>query len=44
LRSRDEHTTETEEAAMATEAIHGMSSRPKGIKQPAKRNNYNVAN
>ena len=34
LRSSDEQTTETEDAAMATEAIHGMSSKPKGMKKP----------
>lgn len=32
----DERTTDTEEAAMAAEPIHGCSTMPKGMKTPAK--------
>lgn len=31
----DERTTDTEEAAMAAEPIHGCSTMPKGMKTPA---------
>lgn len=35
LRRRDEHTTDTELAAIAADAIHGCSTKPKWLKAPA---------
>ena len=38
LRSKEEHTTETDEAAIAADAIHGLNDRPTGVNTPVANN------